>query len=200
MIQQDSESKVFSQRLWEFLLSSNACSPGCGCKDDFFEQTSAGVRTILSKKPSSLLVQLKDELKSLIRSEELSLSDATDDVAIDFPDVETLKGWLAVWHFLIGDIKGGSANQPEVLKEIKFIEQFQELGSPLRSPKENPTENAIDIKSVEALAKKKSISTKAAFKELSNEKYQIRRVGISAQWDELFLALKNFYILYGSHL
>lgn len=94
------ESDLICKPLWEFMLSTNDCSPGCGCEWDFFDMTLKRVKDWVLKNDHSKALSQIDELLS---NSKMDVGEIQIQTGIAFQNFDEVKEWLLSWKELILD-------------------------------------------------------------------------------------------------
>ena len=89
---------IIKSPLWDLMLSTNDCYPGCGCDEDYFDMTLERIKK---------WVETHDELTVIIQIDQLLSNDNIDvgEIQIQtntpFQSEEEFKEWLLEWKKLI---------------------------------------------------------------------------------------------------
>lgn len=93
---------VIKAPLWEMLLDTNQCYPGCGCEADVFEQDlkpiSRWLRSAGTPQGEVALAQLDALLASADSIDQDELSYQTN---MAFTSIEDVAAWLREWRRLL---------------------------------------------------------------------------------------------------
>ncbi len=90
--------EMIPKPLWDLILSTNDCYPGCGCPDDFFYMTLERVQKWVSThNPKTVLDQLDD----LINKKDYSLEDFVDQTHERLENFDQIRDWFIKWRELI---------------------------------------------------------------------------------------------------
>ena len=92
------DSEVIDPPLWELMLSTNDCYPGCGCDDDFFDMTLNRVKKWASKNDHKKALQ---QIEELLSNSEMDIGDLQMQTGIPFQNFNEVKEWLLKWQALI---------------------------------------------------------------------------------------------------
>ena len=91
------ESDVIDKPLWELMLSTNDCSPGCGCEWDFFDMTLKRVKDWVLKNDHSKAL---NQIEEILSNPKLDVGDLQIQTAIPFQNFDEVKEWLLEWKVL----------------------------------------------------------------------------------------------------
>ena len=89
---------IIKSPLWDLMLSTNDCYPGCGCDEDYFDMTLERIKK---------WVETHDELTVILQIDQLLSNDNIDvgEIQIQtntpFQSEEEFKEWLLEWKKLI---------------------------------------------------------------------------------------------------
>lgn len=144
----DLSNGIYHSPLWDFIRESNDCAPGCGCENDYFDQSQERVDKITSDDEYTDVLK-QEILKDLEKFLFVDAQSIRDEIVylthIDFPDVSAVHGWLAYWHFLLLNTFAPVQNLDlETLRLIENLQQHQKsLGS--RSELDLEVENYFEL-------------------------------------------------------
>ena len=92
------ESDVIFTPLWELMLTTNDCYPGCGCEWDFFDMTLKRVKDwVLKNDHKKILSQIEE----LLSNSEMDVGELQIQTGIPFQNFEEVKEWLLKWKVII---------------------------------------------------------------------------------------------------
>jgi len=91
-------SDIIKSPLWDLMLFTNDCYPGCGCDDDYFDMTLDRVKKWVSANEGTKVVQQIDDLLS---DEKIDVGEVQIQTYIPFQTLEEFKEWLLEWRKLI---------------------------------------------------------------------------------------------------
>jgi len=86
--------------LWDLMLSTNDCHPGCGCDLDYFQITEERIGEWMNKHPTKIKMVL-EQLDELEEQEDLDLDSLVVQTAVNFRDREEVKTWVNEWKTVI---------------------------------------------------------------------------------------------------
>lgn len=92
------EFNLIKAPLWDLILSTNDCYPGCGCEYDFFDMTPERVKLWVSKNNSAKVLSQIDKLLSI---KNLDIGDIQIQTNIPFQNIEEFHEWLFEWKELV---------------------------------------------------------------------------------------------------
>ena len=92
------ESDVIDKPLWELMLSTNDCYPGCGCEWDFFDMTLNRVKDWVLKNDHKKVLQ---QIEELLSNSNMDVGDLQIQTGIPFQIFDEVKEWLLKWKALI---------------------------------------------------------------------------------------------------
>jgi len=84
--------------LWDLMLFTNDCYPGCSCDDDFFDMTVDRVKKWVITHDELEIIQQIDQLLS---NDNIDVGDIQIQTNIPFQSEEEFKEWLLEWKKLI---------------------------------------------------------------------------------------------------
>ena len=92
------EAGLIKAPLWDLMLSTNDCYPGCGCDDDFFDMTFDRVKNgVITHRESNLIPQIDQ----LLSNDNIEVGEIQIQTNLPFQTVEEFKKWLLEWKNLI---------------------------------------------------------------------------------------------------
>ena len=91
-------SNIIKTPLWDLMLSTNDCYPGCGCDDDFFEMTLDRVKLWVYAHDETEVLQ---QIDLLISNDNIDIGEIQIQTNIPFQSEEEFKEWLLEWKNLI---------------------------------------------------------------------------------------------------
>jgi hypothetical protein len=106
-----SPTPVFTDPLWDLMLSTNDCYPGCSCEDDFFDQTAERVAAWVTRVGPATAMQAIRQLNSLLAKDALDLEKVTWESNRVYDNQADLRDWLATWKHLL-ESAGASPPSP----------------------------------------------------------------------------------------
>ena len=92
------ETDKIKSPLWDLMLSTNDCWPGCGCDYDFFDMTLDRVKVWVLQNEYNLAL---DEINELISFPEIDIGDVQLQTGFPFQEFDEFKKWLLEWKDLI---------------------------------------------------------------------------------------------------
>ena len=92
------ETDLLKGPLWDLLLSTNDCYPGCGCDDDNFEMTLDRVKLWVYAHDETEVLQ---QIDLLISNDNIDIGEIQIQTNIPFQSEEEFKEWLLKWKKLI---------------------------------------------------------------------------------------------------
>lgn len=92
------ETDKIKSPLWDLMLSTNDCWPGCGCDYDIFDMTLDRVKVWVLQNDYNLAL---DEINELISSPEIDIGDVQLQTGFPFQEFDEFKKWLLEWKDLI---------------------------------------------------------------------------------------------------
>ena len=92
------ETDKLKSPLWDLMLSTNDCFPGCGCEYDFFDMTLDRVKVWVLQNDSNLAL---DQINELISSSEIDIGELQLQTGFPFQTFDEFKQWLMEWKELI---------------------------------------------------------------------------------------------------
>lgn len=92
------ETDKIKSPLWDLMLSTNDCFPGCGCENDFFDMTFNRVRAWVLQNDGNLAL---DQINELISYPEVDVGDVQLKTGFPFQEFDEFKKWLVGWKELI---------------------------------------------------------------------------------------------------
>ena len=84
--------------LWDLMLSTNDCWPGCGCDYDIFDMTLDRVKVWVLQNDYNLAL---DEINELISFPEIDIGYVQLQTGFPFQEFDEFKKWLLEWKDLI---------------------------------------------------------------------------------------------------
>ena len=91
--------------LWELMLSTNDCSPGCACEDDHFQMTLPRVRQWIEATEKQDVESAKCQLEALLSVDESRVEDFSNQTNLYFSSHRDLIEWLEDWLRLMNGEK-----------------------------------------------------------------------------------------------
>ena len=92
------EAGLIKAPLWDLMLFTNDCYPGCSCDDDFFDMTVDRVKKWVLTHDELEVIQQIDQLLS---NDNIDVGDIQIQTNIPFQSEEEFKEWLLEWKKLI---------------------------------------------------------------------------------------------------
>ncbi len=92
------ETGLIKAPLWDLMLFTNDCYPGCSCDDDFFDMTVDRVKKWVLTHDESEVIQQIDQLLS---NDDTDVGNIQIQTNIPFQSEEEFKEWLLEWKKLI---------------------------------------------------------------------------------------------------
>jgi len=92
------ETGLIKAQLWDLMLFTNDCYPGCSCDDDFFDMTVDRVKKWVLTHDELEVIQQIDQLLS---NDNIDVGDIQIQTNIPFQSEEEFKEWLLEWKKLI---------------------------------------------------------------------------------------------------
>ncbi len=92
------ETDKIKSPLWDLMLSTNDCWPGCGCDYDFFDMTLDRIKVWVLQNDYNLAL---DEINELISFPEIDIGDVQLQTGFPFQEFDEFKKWLLEWKDLI---------------------------------------------------------------------------------------------------
>ena len=92
------ESDVIRVPLWDLILSTNDCYPGCGCDYDVFDMTLERVKSWVSKNDA---VKVLDQIDELLAKKGIDVGDIQIQTNFPFQNLEEFEKWLLEWKTLV---------------------------------------------------------------------------------------------------
>ena len=93
--------EIIKAPLWELMLSTNDCYPGCSCDDDFFDTTPERVRQWLESSGDAKAQQALTQLDELINNPLLDVDALNDQINYIVGNKEDAVAWLSQWRLLL---------------------------------------------------------------------------------------------------
>lgn len=93
-----SETDKIKSPLWDLMLSTNDCWPGCGCEYDFFDITFDRIKAWVLQNNYNIAL---DQINELISSPEIDIGDIQLQTGYPFQTFDEFKRWLLEWKELI---------------------------------------------------------------------------------------------------
>ena len=84
--------------LWDLMLFTNDCYPGCGCDYDLFDMTLDRVKAWVLKNDYKLAL---NQIEQLISSPQIDVGDLQLQTGIPFQNFDEFSDWLQEWKELI---------------------------------------------------------------------------------------------------
>jgi hypothetical protein len=94
------KSIIIKSPLWDLLLSTNDCYPGCSCDDDFFDMTLNRVKKWVSNNDGTKVIQ---QIDNLLLDENIDIGEVQIQTNIPFQTIEEFREWLLEWKKLISE-------------------------------------------------------------------------------------------------
>ena len=92
------EDGLIKAPLWDLMLSTNDCYPGCGCDDDFFDKTLDRIKKwVVSHKELKVIQQID----LLLSRDNIDVGEIQIQTNIPFQSEEEFKNWLLEWKEFI---------------------------------------------------------------------------------------------------
>ncbi len=82
---------IIKSPLWDLMLYTNDCYPGCGCDDDFFDMTSERIKKWVETHDELTVILQIDQLLS---NDKIDVGDIQIQTNIPFQSGEEFKEWL----------------------------------------------------------------------------------------------------------
>ena len=92
------ETGLIKALLWDLMLFTNDCYPGCSCDDDLFDMTVDRVKKWVLTHDELEVIQQIDQLLS---NDNIDVGDIQIQTNIPFQSEEEFKEWLLEWKKLI---------------------------------------------------------------------------------------------------
>ena len=92
------KSNIIKSPLWDLMLSTNDCYPGCGCDDDVFDMTLNRVKIWVSNNDGTKVIQ---QIDILLSDENIDIGEVQLQTNFPFQTFEEFKNWLLEWRKLI---------------------------------------------------------------------------------------------------
>ena len=92
------ETDKIKPPLWDLMLSTNDCFPGCGCEYDIFDMTLDRVKEWVLQNDSNLAL---NQINKLIDTPEIDVGDLQLQTGFPFQRFDEFKKWLLEWKELI---------------------------------------------------------------------------------------------------
>jgi len=92
------KSNLIKAPLWDLMLSTNDCYPGCGCDQDFFDMTLDRIKKWVNTHDESQIIQ---QIDLLLSSENINVGEIQIQTNIPFQSEEEVKEWLLEWKKLL---------------------------------------------------------------------------------------------------
>lgn len=92
------ETDKIKSPLWDLMLSTNDCWPGCGCEYDFFDITFDRIKAWVLQNNYNIAL---DQINELISSPEIDIGDVQLQTGYPFQTFDEFKRWLLEWKELI---------------------------------------------------------------------------------------------------
>ena len=87
---------IIEPPLWDLMLSTNDCHPGCSCDDDYFQITEERIGKWIEKN-SDLTDAVRIQINALCGKTNLDIDALTVQTNINFGDMEEINKWLNEW-------------------------------------------------------------------------------------------------------
>ena len=91
---------IIKSPLWDLMLSTNDCYPGCGCDQDFFDMTLNRVKKWVSNNDGTKVIQ---QIDNLLLDENIDIGEIQIQTNIPFQTIEEFREWLLEWKKLISE-------------------------------------------------------------------------------------------------
>ena len=89
---------IIKSPLWDLMLSTNDCYPGCGCDDDYFNMTLDRIKKwVITHDKSTIILQIDH----LLSNDNIDVGDIQIQTNIPFQSGEEFKECLLEWKKLI---------------------------------------------------------------------------------------------------
>ena len=109
-------SEPIDSPLWDVLLSTNRCYPGCACDDDVFELRADVCRTWSRLFCQEDLSEASEQLNALLELPELPVEKISDQMTTAFSSTEQVKDFLRAFSLLF---EGRTPLQPKSLVKLQ---------------------------------------------------------------------------------
>ena len=89
---------IIKSPLWDLMLSTNDCYPGCGCDDDYFDMTLERIKKwVIVHDKSTVILQIDQ----LLSNDNIDVGEIQIQTNTPFQSEEEFKEWLLEWKKLI---------------------------------------------------------------------------------------------------
>lgn len=99
--QPEIKSEILRDSLWELILFTNDCYPGCGCEKDFFDMTPAKVQMWLKTVGEIESEKARTQIEQLINCSNLDLERISSQTNYYFDNQGDAIAWLLEWKLLL---------------------------------------------------------------------------------------------------
>jgi hypothetical protein len=87
---------VIPNPLWELMLSTNDCYPGCSCDEDRFDRSASRINAWVTKNPEKIQIVI-DQLEGLINNDHLVVDELSMQCNYYLATREDARIWLEEW-------------------------------------------------------------------------------------------------------
>jgi hypothetical protein len=89
--------------LWEMMLSTNDCYPGCACPDDWFQRTPHRVGAWIAAEGTDAAHRALALLDGLLAEPRFDAEGLSRQTNLHFRDEDEARTWLSAWRPLLAD-------------------------------------------------------------------------------------------------
>jgi hypothetical protein len=100
-IHSDARQDPIENPLWDLMLFTNDCYPGCSCERDFFDMKVWRVQNWQENAGEDAKQKALQQIEKLIHSRSLDLVKLTNQVNYCFGNLEEAIAWLIEWRVLL---------------------------------------------------------------------------------------------------
>jgi hypothetical protein len=94
-------SQIIKDPLWDLMLSTNDCYPGCGCERDFFDMTESRVQMWSRTNGEAAVKVALQQLQQLIDFPTFDLTQLPYQISFIFESQSEAIAWLLEWKVLL---------------------------------------------------------------------------------------------------
>ena len=87
------DPNLIKNPLWDLMLSTNDCTPGCGCDYDFFDITLERIKNWMWKNDSAKTLII-NQIDKLLKFKDVDIGDIQIQTGYPFQNFEEFEEWL----------------------------------------------------------------------------------------------------------
>lgn len=95
------ERKIVRDPLWNLMLFTNDCYPGCSCDNDFFDMTVVRVEEWINQNGERQVQQTLAQIDEILSTSSLNVEDLSDQTNYPMENKDDAIAWLSQWRSLL---------------------------------------------------------------------------------------------------